>query len=89
MQRKKKQMHLQTVHNENNDKIKAFNRNYAYDEMVINVESYNPTRIDLVITDPEIISKLKSMPYKRQQELATDLLIKYFRDNPQIQVQPT
>ena len=37
----------------------------------------------------EIISKLKSMTYKRQQELATDLLKQYFRDNPQSQVHTT
>jgi len=86
---KKKQMYLQNMHNQNNDKIRAFNTSYAYDEMVINVESYNPTRIDLVITDSEIISKLKSMTYKRQQELATDLLKQYFRDNPQSQVHTT
>ena len=37
---KKKQMYLQNMHNQNNDKIRAFNTSYAYDEMVINVESF-------------------------------------------------
>lgn len=86
---KRKQMEMQSMHNNNKDKIKAFNTNYAYDEMIINVDSYNPTRIDLVITDPDVISKLKNMPYKKQQELATDLLSQYFRDNPNAQVDMT
>lgn len=86
---KTKQMHVQNIHNQNTDKIKAFNTQYDYDELVINVDSYNPTRIDLVITDTDLISNLKSMSYKKQQELATDLLSRYFRDHPTTQVDTT
>jgi hypothetical protein len=62
--------------------IEAMNSANMYDNLVINVESFHPTRIDIVITDTNLIQHMKSLPYKEQQALATKVLLQHFNQHP-------
>ena len=72
----------QTIHSNATHDIHAINSTNTYDDMIINVASYQPSRIDLVITDMDLIQHMKQMTYVDQQRLATRLLKEYFANNP-------
>jgi hypothetical protein len=64
------------------------NSDNVYDNLVINVDSFHPTRIDVVITDPDLIRHMKLLPYTEQQQLATNVLLEHFRKNPKANIPP-
>lgn len=62
--------------------IDPFNMKGDYDEYVINVDTFKPHRIELIINDSDVVGHLKTMTTEAQQVLATQLLLDYFKANP-------
>lgn len=78
---KSKQNMLQAVISTPNPDVVAFNNDMAYDEYVINIESFKPLRIDITIKDPELINHFKTLSHDIQQEEATKILLAHYRGN--------
>jgi len=71
-----------------NDEVQASNSGGSYDSMTINLDGFNPARIDVVISDTALIKHMKELSYTEQQALATKVLLTYFNENPNASIQP-
>ena len=77
---------LQSETNTIKTKVEPSNSGGTYDSMTINLDGFNPTRIDVVISDPELIEYMQDLPYKEQQSLATNVLLTHFKQNPNLKI---
>jgi hypothetical protein len=84
---KSNQNMLQKAISTPNPNVVAYNNDMDYDEYVINVESFKPLRIDITIKDNELIQHLKSLSYEDQQKKATEILLNYYRGNPNAKIE--
>jgi|TARA_B110000261_G_scaffold163721_2_gene210568 hypothetical protein len=75
------QNRLQAAISTSNPNIVPYNNDMAYDEYIINVESFKPLRIDITIKDKELIAHLRTLSHEDQQKKATEILLNYYRGN--------
>lgn len=86
-QKQEQQTHQEQTNSSDGAVVEALNSGNTYDNMVINVDSFHPTRIDVVITDPTVIEHMKHIPYTQQKELATKVLLAHFEAYPNTEKQ--
>ena len=67
-------------------KVSPSNSDGMYDSMTINLDGFNPSRIDIVISDTELIKYMQNISYKEQQALATNVLLNHFKNNPSLKI---
>ena len=82
---KSNQNKLQAAISTPNPNIVPYNNEMAYDEYIINVESFKPLRIDITIKDKELITHLKTLSHEDQQKKATEILLNYYRGNQNVE----